>query len=277
MAQLYRKAALERISSPDQLDKAIRVTSPASWLALIGITLILVVVIVWSIVGTIPTTVSAPGIISSPVGTNAIFTSDSGKVISVNVYEGAEVHFGDVILTYYDGNQNVKEILADQVGTVSQVLVNPEDSITQGNEVVRISPVSQGSQIAICYMPLSLSKKVERGMQAQVYLDSVDSQTYGHMVCRVVNVDTRASSNAGMSYVLGNDNNLAAAFTKDGPVVAVACEFYPGDTESGYFWSNEKGSTVKVSNGSTVTVKIVTERVPPITKLFSKLKEIWGN
>ena len=48
MAQLYRKAALERISNPDQLDKAIAITSPASWLMLIGITLILVVVIVWS-------------------------------------------------------------------------------------------------------------------------------------------------------------------------------------------------------------------------------------
>lgn len=277
MAQLYRKAALERISSPDQLDKAIQVTSPASWLSLIGITLILVVVIVWSIIGTIPTTVSAPGIISSPVGTNAIYTNDSGKVISVMVYEGAEVHFGDVILTYYDGNQNVKDILADQVGTVSQVLVKAEDSITQGNEIVRISPTVQGAQIAVCYMPYQLSKKLVRGMEAQIYLDSVDSQTYGHMVARVVNIDARVASNTGMGYVLGNDNTLVSAFQKDGPVVAVACEFYPDDSVSGYYWTNEKGKGIKVTNGSAVSVKIVTEKVPPITKLFSKLKEIWGD
>ena len=277
MAQLYRKAALERISSPDQLDKSIQVTSPLSWLILVGISLILVVVIVWSIVGTIPTTVSAPGIISSPVGTNAIYTNDSGKVISVLVYEGEEVHFGDTILTYYDGNQNAKDIVADQVGTVSQILVKEGDTITQGNEVVRVSPQVQGSQVAICYMSLTLSKKLERGMQAQVYLDSVDSQTYGHMVARVVNVDARVSSNAGMGYVLGTDNPLASTFQKDGAVVAVACEFYPGDTVSGYYWTNEKGESVKVTNGSSVTVKIVTEEVPPITKLFSKLKEIWGD
>ncbi len=277
MAQLYRKAALDRISSPDQLDKAISITSPASWLMLIGITLILAVVIVWSIIGNIPTTVSGPGIISSPVGTNAIYTNDSGKVITVMVYEGAEVHFGDVILSYYDGKQEVKEIRADQVGTVAQVLVKAEDTLTQGNEIVRISPFSHGEQVAVCYLPLAMSKKIERGMEAQIYLDAVDSQTYGHMVARVVNVDTRATSNAGMSFVLGSDNNLASSFAKDGPVAAVACEIYPGETDSGYYWTSEKGTGVKVTNGATITVKIVTEKVPPITKLFSKLKEIWGN
>lgn len=277
MAQLYRKSALEKISSPEQLDKVLKITSPASWLVLAGITLLIVVTVIWAFVGTIPTTVSAQGIISSPVGTNAVYTGDSGKVVAVLVHEGSEVHLGDAILNYQTGNNEIKSIYSDQVGTVSQVLVSNGDSITQGNEVIRVSPTAVSDQVAVCYVALAQAKKIERGMTAQIYLDSVDSQTYGHMVARVINIDARAASTTGMGYVLGSDNSLTSTYQKDGAVVAVTCEFYPADTESGYYWTNEKGEDVSVTNGSSVTVKVVTEEVAPITKLFSKLKEIWGD
>ena len=51
MADLYRKSSLERISSPEQLDKVLRVTSPMSWLALIAITVMIVIITIWSFVG----------------------------------------------------------------------------------------------------------------------------------------------------------------------------------------------------------------------------------
>lgn len=68
MAELYRKSVLDRISSPEQLDKALRVSSPMSWLALLGVTLIVIVTVIWSIVGTIPVTITTKGIVSSVVG-----------------------------------------------------------------------------------------------------------------------------------------------------------------------------------------------------------------
>ena len=43
MPELYRKASLERISNPEQLDKTLKITSPLSWLVLIAITLMIVV------------------------------------------------------------------------------------------------------------------------------------------------------------------------------------------------------------------------------------------
>jgi hypothetical protein len=233
--------------------------------------------VIWAFVGTIPTTVSAQGIISSPVGTNAVYAGDSGKVVAVLVHEGSEVHLGDAILNYQTGNNEIKSIYSDQVGTVSQVLVSNGDSITQGNEVIRVSPTAASNQVAVCYVALAQAKKIERGMTAQIYLDSVDSQSYGHMVARVINIDARAASTTGMGYVLGSDNNLTSIYQKDGAVVAVTCEFYPADTESGYYWTNKKGENVSVTNGSSVTVRVVTEEVAPITKLFSKLKEIWGD
>ena len=98
------------------------------------------------------------------------------------------------------------------------------------------------------------------------------------MVARIINIDAYATPKAGMSSVIGSDNNLESTFNKDGAVVAVACELYPSsDTVSGYYWSNAKGASVDVKNGSLVTAKIITDEVAPITKLFSKLRDIWGD
>ena len=278
MADLYRKSSLERISSPEQLDKVLKVTSPMSWLALLGITLIIVVTVIWSIVGTIPVTITAPGIVSSMVGSNAVYTQESGTVVSVRVRAGDEIHLGDPVLTYKNAANEIETIYSDQVGTVASLVVKKDDTFTPGSEIIRVTPTTQTAQMIVCYVPLAQAKKLERGMQVNISLDSLDSQSYGNMVARVINIDAYAASVPGMASVIGSGNNLDAAFTKNGAVVAVACELYPdANTISGYFWSNEKGAEVVVTNGSLITAKIVTEEVAPITKLFSKISELWGD
>ena len=276
MADLYRKAALDRISSPEQLDKALKVTSPMSWLALIGVTLIVVVTVIWSIVGSIPVTITSQGVVSSQVGSNAVYTDEAGTVVSVRVRPGDEIRMGDEILTYKNFANEVKTVYSDQVGTVASIVVEKDAALNPGSEIIRVTPMVQGNQMVVCYVPLAQAKKIERGMTVNVSLNSLDSQSYGHMVARVVNVDAYAASSAGMSSVLGSGNYMESAFTSSGPVVAVACELYPDDTQSGYYWSNEKGAKVTVTNGSLATAKIVTEEVAPISKLFAKINELWG-
>lgn len=277
MADLYRKASLDRISSPEQLDKSLKVTSPMSWLALIGVTLIVIVTVIWSIVGTIPVTVTTRGIVSSLVGSNAVYSSEAGTVVSVRVRPGDAVHIGDAILTYKNSANEIKTIYSDQVGTVTQIVTAKDATLIPGSEVIRIVPKVQAHQIVVCYVPLAQAKKIERGMTVNVSLDALDSQSYGNMVARVVNIDAYATSTNGMSSVIGSGNYLDQTFTNGGPVVAVACELYPGNTQSGYYWSNEKGAKAMVTNGSLVTAKIVTEEVAPISKLFSKINELWGD
>lgn len=278
MADLYRKSALERMSNPEQLDKVLKVSSPMSWIALLGITIIIVVTVIWSIIGTIPETITAKGIVSAVVGSNSVYTEDAGKVVSLRVREGDEVHLGDAVMTYRNSSNEIVEVYSDQVGVVSDLVVKKDDEFTPGKDVIRVSPISQDSQIIVCYVPLANAKKLERGMQVNITLDSLDSNSYGNMVARVINIDAYATPKDGINSVIGKDNNLESAFNKEGAVIAVACELYPSaDTVSGYYWSNAKGASVDVKNGSLVTAKIITDEVAPITKLFSKLRDIWGD
>ncbi len=283
MAQVYRKSALEKLSSPDQLDKALTIISPMSWLALLAATVAIVVTVIWSIVGTIPVTVTASGIVASPVSTNAVYMPESGTIQTVGyVQKGSALNDQTLILTYTTGTGELKNLVSDQFGTVDSVKVKHGDTVFQNNEVLRLNPAVDAEQVIVCYLSIADAKKIYRGMEANVTLASADSQTYGHMRARVINIDAYASSTEGMSYVLGSGNNMAATFQKDGAaVVAVTLQLYPASadspTRSGYWWSNERGAREQaVANGSLVTAKIITEEVHPITKLFTKLKEIWG-
>ncbi len=50
---IFRKAALERLSSPEQLDQLMQVTTPKGWLALIALAGLLVTAVILGFVGSI--------------------------------------------------------------------------------------------------------------------------------------------------------------------------------------------------------------------------------
>ena len=51
MSNLFRQKSLERISSPEQLNSYIRVSTPSVWLLLTAIVILLVGGIVWGVFG----------------------------------------------------------------------------------------------------------------------------------------------------------------------------------------------------------------------------------
>ena len=50
---IFRQKSMDRISSPEQLNDYIRVTTPPVWLVLIAIALLLAGMLAWSVFGTL--------------------------------------------------------------------------------------------------------------------------------------------------------------------------------------------------------------------------------
>ena len=61
--QIFRTAALDRLSSPERLDQLIGVTTPRGWLALVSLCALIAVGLAWCIWGRVPTTVRSPGLL----------------------------------------------------------------------------------------------------------------------------------------------------------------------------------------------------------------------
>ena len=53
MSDLFRKKSIDRVSSPEQLNDYIRVTTPSVWLVLLAVILLLIGLLIWSIFGTV--------------------------------------------------------------------------------------------------------------------------------------------------------------------------------------------------------------------------------
>lgn len=95
---IFRASAIERLASPEQLDQLITVTRPADWAAALLICCGLAAVIIWSLIGQIPTRVSGVGILISNAGRLVDATAGvGGQLAAVNVEIGDHIAKGQVI------------------------------------------------------------------------------------------------------------------------------------------------------------------------------------
>jgi len=96
-SKIFRKVALEKLSSPEQLDQAIRVTNPRGWIALWALVGLLLAAIVWSIAGRIPVEVGGGGILIRRAGVFGVFSPSSGMVAEILVEVNDEVRSGQAV------------------------------------------------------------------------------------------------------------------------------------------------------------------------------------
>src|SRR5580704_5146771 len=96
-SKIFRSVALERLSSPERLDQAWRVTTPKEWLTLLGIFFLLSAAVVWGFTGSLATKVTAEGVIIRRGGVINVVASGSGLVVGLNVKTGDTVRASQVI------------------------------------------------------------------------------------------------------------------------------------------------------------------------------------
>lgn len=94
---IFRKVALDRLGSPDQLDELMQVATPKGWLALTGLAALLVVAIVWSVVGSIPERIPAQAILLRSGGVYEVVAQSGGLVSDLSIRVGDTIREGQVI------------------------------------------------------------------------------------------------------------------------------------------------------------------------------------
>lgn len=94
---IFRKVALERLSSPEQLDQLMQVTNPRGWLALWAMVAVAAGVLTWGIFGAIPTEALGEGILIRRGGVSDLVSTGSGQVEQMLVNVGDEVQKGQVV------------------------------------------------------------------------------------------------------------------------------------------------------------------------------------
>ncbi len=91
---IFRKASLDRVSSPEQLSDYIKVSRPSVWLILAAVIVLLAGVCVWGVFGTLTTTSNAVTVVQGSAATCYVSVVEAKSIIP-----GMEISVGD-----YTGN-----------------------------------------------------------------------------------------------------------------------------------------------------------------------------
>ena len=96
---LFRKASLERLSSPEELDRVITISVGGGWAALVAVLLLCAGASVWAVTGRLPTTATGSGMVLSTGGVLNVVSRGSGVVQAVEVTVGQHVGANQVVAT----------------------------------------------------------------------------------------------------------------------------------------------------------------------------------
>lgn len=157
MADLYRKSALEKLSSPEQLDRMIVITPPSFWLAMAGAAAVILAALAWSIWGRLPVTVSAQGLLLSTESVQQVYpaadavTSPELAVCYLPLSSGKQLAPGmEVVLSPSTANEQEYGHLAGTVLWVDDYATDRNRMLDLlGNDLLVQSFLQQGPVVAV--------------------------------------------------------------------------------------------------------------------------------
>jgi HlyD family secretion protein len=112
---VFRKAAIERVSSPEQLDVLMQVTSPIGWLALATVAVVLALALAWSVFGSIPDLVEARGVLMRGERLFEVQASMAGTVQRLSVRPGTVLGADEVVAVIRRDQAGLEERRADEL------------------------------------------------------------------------------------------------------------------------------------------------------------------
>lgn len=243
--ELFRPEALERLRSPDQLDKLFAPTTPVGWIALATVLILVLAALIWSVFGTMATKVAGTGLIIDSAGVVNIAHTAGGRLQEMRVKVGERVSRGQVvaIVEQPDTEEQIAKISQEMNGAVKtrtdlasmaaslselqakldrdskvvskvdgviddQVVSGVGEIISPGTPLfsVRLDENQRGEMLVMLYVPALEGKKVRQGMTVQVAPGSVDSAEYGSLVGVVRAVSSYPVMAASITSWTGNQD-----------------------------------------------------------------------
>jgi hypothetical protein len=260
---IFRQAALDRLSSPEQLDQLIRITSPRSWLALAALIGLIVTVAGWSVSDTIPTDVVGRGILIRGGRILTVAAPSTGQVDMLLVQVGDTVEAGQTVARLRLDRDTTLDVISADPGRVVETSVAPGSSVAAGATLIMLEESAKPLE-AVIYMPPEKGKNVQPGMDVQISPANVSREEYGFIRAKVRSVATFPSTFQSMMLVLANEQ-LVQEFLREGTPLEVRIDLEADlSTPSGYRWSSSDGPPFPVSSGTLAIATITLEEQHPI-------------
>ena len=97
LSTLFRQSALDALTSLDDMDGALRLSSPGRWLAVLTVWALIVGLGAWSVMAKVPIKIAGQGLLQSGEGIVDVVSATQGRVLKFAIHPGSIVTEGQVI------------------------------------------------------------------------------------------------------------------------------------------------------------------------------------
>ncbi len=262
--QVFRQAALDRLSAPEELDKMVQVTDRRGWIALIALISLVVAAIVWSIFGSLPVMMKANGVLFREDGVEEIFAPQNGQISDLKVKTGDSVKAGQIVAVFKSGQGSSVDITAPTAGTVLDTPVRKDSAVESGTTLLKIELTSKPLK-GMILLPLVEGKRLQQGAKVQITPSNVRSQEHGYLMGKVVAVSPYPATSESLFDQL-KSRELVQMLSSGGAVIRADVELEKDSgTVSGFKWSTPKGPPYQMTGATLFSANLVVGEQRPIS------------
>jgi len=152
-SSIFRKVSLERLSSPEELDRLFVVADSRAWIAQVAIFALLAAAIAWAYLGQLPSVVAGQGVVVRRGGVLNVVASGSGVITEFHAEVRQKIQANQIIATIYQpaileklraAEEALAQVQRDQ--TVSHAIIQGESKLAV--ETIHRKHASIESQIS---------------------------------------------------------------------------------------------------------------------------------
>jgi hypothetical protein len=286
---LFRKTALDKLSSPERLDVLMTLTAPRAWLALWTVVGLMGGLVAWSVLGSIPTRAEGDGVLIRDDGLREIRAASEGVIVDLTLKTQDAVRSGMKIglIKQYGSNQRASaapqegqtstdmELLSTVEGRVVEVRKASGDRVQPTDIVAVVEPMSEVS-VPVVYMESTIAKKIHKGMEAQITPLTVKREEFGFLPAVVTEVGDYPVTPEQIAQVVGNESLARELLGRSSKIAVRFALMTTNDTPSGYRWSSSSGPPFRIDRGTRLTAAVVVERRKPYTYVLPSLRQAIG-
>lgn len=137
--QIFRQAALDRLASPERLDRPYRLVGAPIWLALWAAIAATLAAIVWSVFADAPVKVAGGGIVLPEEGLLEVVSDANGRIQTLGLSPGQVIREGDAVATFSRSD------LSRDLGQAQAELAQAESRLAELREFYRRSDALERS------------------------------------------------------------------------------------------------------------------------------------
>jgi hypothetical protein len=259
----FRKQALSKLQSPEELDIPVRFARPQGWLVL-SVTLVTMAAgAFWAVTGTVASTLHASGVLTHAEGSYVLQSPVAGQVTEVLAAAGKELPAHSPLFKVHTESGDDTVIRTIAAGRLTTLSVTIGAVVRTGTDVATVERIDHPDAplMAVVYVPEGSAATIPEDASVDLTVQSVPTDKYGTLSGKVTQVGNAPQTRQQITAFLG-DSQLAADFSRNGRPVPVLVRLAPSSHgKSGYKWSSSDGPPFALESmtGFTAAIRLASQ------------------